>query len=306
VTRVVIHSLEPGSRDARRLASRLGIAAHDIGIHRFPDGELRVTGGPAAPVTIIYAPLDQPNDKLLAILFAAEALRRNRAERLILLAPYMCYMRQDAAFQAGEAISQKVIGRLVADSFNRVVTVDAHLHRTKNIQSIFPGIEAGNLSATPAIAEALRVTSVDPGTVVVGPDEESRRWVSDLANQLGLPHTVARKERRGDRSVDIALADPKLIAGRPVLLVDDIVSSGGTLIACARTLASAGAAAIDAIVVHALFPAELTSAFTLAGIRSVRSTHSVPHPTNAIALDDILAAALRNEIDDGGFAETTS
>jgi ribose-phosphate pyrophosphokinase len=306
VTRVVIQTLRSGSGDAERLASRLGLAAYEIAIHAFPDGELRVAVAPTAPVTIIYAPLDQPNDKLFAILFAAEALRRNGAKRLILVAPYMCYMRQDAAFRPGEAISQKVIGRLLADAFNRIVTVDAHLHRTKNIQNVFPGIEADNLSAMPAIADALRAIGVDPGTVVVGPDEESRRWVGDLADRLGLAHTVAKKERRGDRSVDIALADPNLIAGRPVLLVDDIVSSGGTLIACAKKLASAGAAAIDAIITHALFPAELTGAFTRAGIRSVRSTHSVPHPTNAIALDDILTAALRDEIGDTCSREATS
>ncbi len=306
MTGAVIQTLPSGSGDAKRLAARLGLAAHDIGIHRFPDGELRVTVATAAPVTIMYASLDHPNDKLFAILFAAEALRRIGAKRLILVAPYMCYMRQDAAFRPGEAINQKVIGRLLADAFNRIVTVDAHLHRTKNIQDVFPGIKADNLSAMPAIADALRATGVDPKTVVVGPDEESRRWVVDLAKRLGLAHTVAKKQRRGDRSVDIALADPQLIAGRPVLLVDDIVSSGGTLTACAKTLASAGAATIDAIVTHALFPAELTGAFALAGIRSVRSTHSVPHPTNAIALDDILAAALRDEIGDTCAREATS
>ena len=100
--------------------------------------------------------LDQPNDKLLALLFAAEALRRGGAKRLVLVAPYLCYMRQDAAFHEGEAISQKVIGRLLAGSVDRVITVDAHLHRTKNIRDVFPGIDAENLSAMPAIADALR------------------------------------------------------------------------------------------------------------------------------------------------------
>ncbi len=99
--------------------------------------------------------LIDPNDKLISILFAAEALRRNGAERLVLVAPYLCYMRQDAAFKAGEAISQKVVGRLLAETFDRVITVDAHLHRTKTIQSVFPGIEAEDLSAMPAIADVL-------------------------------------------------------------------------------------------------------------------------------------------------------
>ena len=123
----------------------------------------------------------------------------------------------------------------------------------------FPGIEAENLSAMPAIANSLRPTGIDPATIVVGPDAESRPWVSDLAGRLGLAHMVAQKIRHGDRSVEIAFADPVSVAGRPVLLVDDIVSSGGTLIACARALTAAGATAIDAVITHALFPHAMTA-----------------------------------------------
>jgi ribose-phosphate pyrophosphokinase len=74
------------------------------------------------------------------------------------------------------------------------------------------------------------------------------------------------------------------------------VSSGGTLIACAKALVAGGATAVDAVITHALFPPEMTQAFLSAGLRSIRSTSSVPHPTNAIALDDVLADALRKEI----------
>jgi ribose-phosphate pyrophosphokinase len=264
---------------------------------------MRVTVGPAAPTTVIYASLDQPNDKLLAILFAAEALRRAGAQRLVLLAPYLCYMRQDAAFHQGEAISQRVVGRLIASIVDRVITVDAHLHRTADIAAVFPGIEADNLSAMPVIASALRVTGIDPATVVVGPDTESRPWIRDLADRLGLPYEVAQKIRRGDRSVKIEFAGTALLAGRPVLLVDDIVSSGGTLIACAKALKAAGAGAIDAVITHALFPSGMAREFAEAGVRSVRSTCSVPHPTNAIPLDEILAAALRSEINGQNFPE---
>jgi ribose-phosphate pyrophosphokinase len=306
VNAVAIQSLRISVKDASRLASRLGVAMHEIALHPFPDGELRVTVGPAAATTILYVPLDQPNDKLVAVQFAAEALRREGAKRLVLVAPYLCYMRQDAAFQKGEAISQKVIGQLIAETVDRIITVDAHLHRTKSIQSVFPGIEADNLSAMPAIADALRAAGLDPDTVVVGPDAESRPWVSALASRLGTDCTIAQKTRHSDRSVEIVLADAKLFAGRPALLVDDIVSSGGTLIACAKALAVAGARTIDAIITHALFPPELTSELLRAGIRSIRSTNSVPHPTNAIALDEILAAALRKEISGTGFAGAAS
>ncbi|WP_291684517.1 ribose-phosphate pyrophosphokinase [Bradyrhizobium sp.] len=306
MNKVAIQCLPSGVADARRLAGRLGVGSQEIALHRFPDGEVRVTVGNAASTTIIYASLDQPNDKLIALLFAAEALRRADARRLVLVAPYLCYMRQDKAFSEGEAISQKAVGRLIAGIVDRVITVDAHLHRTTDIKAVFPGIEADNLSAMPAIAGALRLTGIDPATIVAGPDAESRPWVSDLAGQLGLAHIVAQKIRRGDRSVEISFAEAALIAGRPVLLVDDIVSSGGTLMTCARALIAAGATAVDAVVTHALFPSGMAVGFAKAGIRSIRSTSSVPHPTNAIPLDDIFAAALQGEINGATFPETTT
>ena len=291
---VALHCLPSGTADAGRLAARLGLPLQEIAIHRFPDGEIRVTVGTAAPTTIIHASLDQPNDKLIAILFAAEALRRGGAKRLVLLAPYLCYMRQDAAFHPGEAISQRAIGRLIAETFDRVITVDAHLHRTSDIKTVFPGIAADNLSAMPAIAGAL--AGIDGATVVAGPDAESRPWVSDLATRLGLAYAVGRKTRRGDRSVEIDFAGQTAVTARPVLLVDDIVSSGGTLITCARALKESGATTIDAVITHALFPPGMVEEFAHAGIRSIRSTSSIAHPTNAIPLDAVLAAALRNEL----------
>jgi ribose-phosphate pyrophosphokinase len=294
VSGAVVQSLTEGATDAARLAKLIGVPTHLIDVHRFPDGELRVTVGPAAATTILYMPLDRPNDKLLALLFAAEALRRGGVKRLVLVAPYLCYMRQDKAFRDGEAISQKAIGRLLAATVDRVITVDAHLHRTHDIRDVFPGIEAEDLSAMPAIAEAL--SGIDKRTVVVGPDEESEPWVSDLAGRLGLVHAVGRKTRAGDRSVQISFAAPGLFKGRPALLVDDIVSSGGTLTVCAQALRNAGASEVGAVVTHALFPPEMAQDFARAGISSVRSTSSVPHPSNAIALDGILAAALAKEI----------
>ncbi|MGY4314128.1 ribose-phosphate pyrophosphokinase [Bradyrhizobium sp. JR3.5] len=221
-----IQSLPTSSRQAARLAERLGLPSREIAIHNFPDAEIRVTVGPSSPTTILYASLDRPNEKLIALLFATEALRRGGARRLVLLAPYLCYMRQDTAFHEGEAISQNVVGSLLAACVNRVITVDAHLHRTAEIRTVFPGIEADNLSAVPAIADELRKSGIDPATIVIGPDAESQPWIADLAGRLGLSSTVAQKSRAGDRSVELHFPEPARIAGRPALIVDDIVFIG--------------------------------------------------------------------------------
>ncbi|MDE2472581.1 MAG: ribose-phosphate diphosphokinase [Bradyrhizobium sp.] len=305
MTCAAIQWLPASAGIGRQLAERLGFPGQEIALHRFPDGELRVTVGPAAPTTIICCSLNDPNEKLIALLFASEALRRGGARRLVLVAPYLGYMRQDAAFHSGEAISQRAVGDLFANTFDRVITVEAHLHRTPNLHHVFRGIESDNLSATSAIESMFRADALNPAAVIVGPDAESEPWVSDLAGRLGLAHAVGEKIRRGDRSVQVVFSDSALLLHRPVLLIDDIVSSGGTLIACAEALVSSGASSIDALVTHALFPPELLNEFSRAGIRSLRSTNSVPHPTNAIALDEILVNALQREVTRTSSAENS-
>ena len=264
-----------------------------------------MTVGPAATTTILYASLDRPNEKLIVLLFAAEALRRDGAKRLILLAPYLCYMRQDTAFHPGEAISQKIIGSLLAGCLDRVITVDAHLHRTSDIRTVFPGIEADNLSAMPAIAAALSKEALILQRSSSDRMRNRMPWVADLARLLGLTSAVAEKNRRDDRSVEMRFLEPVRIAGRPVLIVDDIVSSGGTMIACAKALASAGATSINAVITHALFSEDVGREMISSGIRSIRSTHSVPHYTNAIALDDLFVDALKMEMTSPEFPEVS-
>jgi ribose-phosphate pyrophosphokinase len=287
----------PGAGDhAQAIAHRLSAAAAPIDVHTFPDAELRVTVAPPSSTVVIYASLHHPQDKLIAVLFASEALRRMGAKRLVLVAPYLCYMRQDQAFRPGEAVSQRVVCHLLSDAFDRVVTVDAHLHRVSKLADAFPRIEADNLSAMGPIAEALKTQGLDPATILIGPDAESEQWVKTLAERLGLSHTVAQKRRRGDATVDIALPDASAVAGRPVLLVDDIVSSGGTLKTCARALLASGAGPIEAVVTHALFDAAAVDDFKRAGIRRIRSTTSVPHSTNEFALDGLIASALMREL----------
>lgn len=297
MTHIALVAMPEAAAGARSLAQALGVPLSLAGIHRFPDGEIKVTAtAGSARTAVIYAPLDHPNDKLIALLFASEALRREGTQRLVLVAPYMCYMRQDTAFRPGEAISQKVIGHLLASAFDRVITVDAHLHRVKRIADVFPGIEADDLSAMPAIADALAQLPGASQTVIVGPDEESESWVRDLARRLGLSFAVARKIRHGDRSVEIAFKETDRFAGKNVILLDDMISSGGTIIACAKALQSAGAVNIDAVVTHALFDEAIAKAFAAAGIRSVRSTDSVPHASNTISLAPVLAEALSREL----------
>ncbi len=238
---------------------------------------------------MLYRSLDAPDAKIVQLLLAAAALRDNGARRVVLVAPYMAYMRQDMAFAPGQAVSQRVIGALLADHFDAVLTVDPHLHRVAALAYVMPGTQAVSISAAPVLAGAIDRAG---NPVLVGPDAESRPWVEAIARPLGLDLMVGTKQRRGDREVVVAFADAARVAGRKVILVDDVISSGVTLAEAARALLAAGAASVEALASHCLASEEDLAALHAAGITRIRSCDSVPGSTATIPLAALLARAI--------------
>ncbi len=286
----------PESADgARRLAGALGVPCHIAELHRFPDGESLVRLPQPVERAVVYRSLDRPNDKLVELALAASVLRRQGASELCLVAPYMAYMRQDAVFRPGEPVSQAVVGDWLGRLFDRFVCVEPHLHRTHGLDAVFVGRPAVALSGAGVIAGRLRADGVAADTVVVGPDEESEPLVAAVARPLGLAAVVGRKERRGDRDVTVVLPDGAPLAGRPVVIVDDVISSGETIFSCARAARAAGASGIRVFGVHALFGADVAARFEAAGLGAPVSCDGVPHPTSALPLAGLIAAALTAE-----------
>ncbi len=277
----------------QRLATRCGIPLRPVSVHRFPDGESLVRIEGQASIAFLYRSLDDPNAKLVELLLAVSALRNAGAARVILIAPYLAYMRQDKAFHDGEAVSQRVIGQLLARCFDGVVTVDPHLHRVQNLGEAIPGIPAIAVSAAPAIVEAL-ADGADQTAVLVGPDSESRQWVQSIAQPLGLDFLVGAKVRKGDRTVELTLPGLENVKGRRAILVDDMISSGTTLIECATLLRNAGASAVEAVVTHALSKQEDLERIAAAGIQPVRATDSTASDIGRIPLDRVLAEAIES------------
>ncbi len=276
-------------------AEMLGMEMRGIDIHTFPDGESLLRVQPVAGTALVYVSLDHPNGKLIHILQAAQALRASGASRIVLVCPYLCYMRQDMAFHEGEAVTQKLLGPLLGPFFDRIVTVDPHLHRVSSLTEVFPGHEADALSAAALIGETVAGDAALKGAVLVGPDGESRQWVAQAAAASGQDFIVATKERFGDRDVRVSLPDATLAAGRPAVIIDDLISSGATMQACARLLRDAGATRVEAMAVHAVCSTNDLARLREAGISRVRSCDSIIHETNAIALAPLLAGALKRE-----------
>ncbi|MDO8379056.1 ribose-phosphate diphosphokinase [Phenylobacterium sp.] len=287
-----IHAFADERAPASRLAEMLGAPLHISGLHVFPDGESLPEVGPATGDVALYRSLNRPDAKLMPLLLAADALRRRGAGRVVLVAPYLCYMRQDEVFRPGQPLSRDVAGRLLGETFDAIVTVEPHLHRTTDLESAFNGAEVVALSAAEPLAAAL--PPPPPGALVIGPDIESEAWAAALARHLGTPHATFLKTRHGDREIELTFADPALVAGRHVVLIDDVCSTGGTLVAAIRQLQSFQAAEIDVVVTHALFDAEAELRLRKAGARRIFSSDSCPHPTNAASLAPLLAQALKD------------
>ena len=291
---VSVQAFADASPLATAMADLLGAPFREIAEHVFPDGETLPTAlAQTGETVVLVCSLDHPNRRLIPLLLAADALRRQGAARLVLVAPYLCYMRQDKVFSPGQPLSRDVVGSLLGHAFDRVVTVDAHLHRTRRLADVFGGVAADDLSAAAPLADALAPLSID---LVIGPDVESRPWALRISEQMGAELIVMHKDRTGDRTVRLSAPDLDRVAGRRVALVDDICASGATLIQATEMLKTAGAASVALGVTHALFDDDVMTALTKAGAAPILSTDSVRHPTNKASLARLLADALQQEL----------
>jgi ribose-phosphate pyrophosphokinase len=277
---------------ARRLGALLNTPTIAVEVHRFPDRECLIRVSAAARTAIFYRSLDDPDHKIVELLLAASAARDQGAERVILVAPYLAYMRQDKAFHAGEAVSQKVIGGLIASHFDGLVTVDPHLHRIAALAEVIPGIPAISLSAAPLLATLIDARD-DP--IIIGPDSESRQWTEAIAAPMGLSTLVATKQRLGDRHVRLAIPGIDKVRDRRTIVVDDMITSGRTLIEAARLLHDAGATSVEAIVTHCLASSDDLAIMKAERIAPIFSTDSIDGPTSKAHLAPLIGAALRDD-----------
>ncbi|MDQ0465971.1 ribose-phosphate pyrophosphokinase [Caulobacter ginsengisoli] len=277
---------------AQRLADALSAPLAVLDVHVFPDGEtLPTVPAGLASTVILYRRLDHPDRRLIPLLLAADAARRAGARRLVLVAPYLPYLRQDTVFAPGQPVSRDAIGQVLGGAFDRIVTVNAHLHRTRDLAEVF-GHPVDNLDVASPLARRL---AGGAAPLVVGPDIESAPWVQSAARAVGGEAMTFLKTREGDREVTLTLAEPERVRGCRVLLLDDICSTGATLEAAIRQLLAAGAARVDVGVIHALFTGPTLDRLAAAGAARIASSDSIPHPTNALELAPSLALALQDE-----------
>jgi len=290
VTKRLVLALPGNETFASQLAESLGLATCAVAWRRFPDSEtyLRIDANVAGADVLVVCTFVEPDLQILPLLFAARTLRELGALKVTLIAPYLAYMRQDMRFHPGEAITSIHFAKLISDAFDELIAVDPHLHRHKSMDEIY-AIPAVVLHAAPFLARWLR-ENVE-ALLIVGPDEESEQWVSEVAAGAGAPFVTLRKTRLGDRDVRIAFPDMTQWQGRVPVLVDDIVSSGQTMREAARQLVADGWPQPVCVAVHALFAGDAYETLRR-DVSRIVSTNTISHLSNQISIVALISDAL--------------
>jgi ribose-phosphate pyrophosphokinase len=283
----------PGSEAAAdKLRVRLGAEAAVATVRHFPDGEIyvRIDSPIDGRDVVLVCGLERPQAKILPLLFLAGTAKDLGARRVGLVAPYLSFMRQDSRFHPGEGVTSTYFARLVSGAVDWLCTVDPHLHRWRSLDAIYQ-IPTELVHAAPSIAAWIR--DHQPAPLLIGPDAESEQWVGAVAEQIDAPYVILEKVRRGDRDVSVSVPDVERHRDRTPVVIDDIISTGRTMIETLHHLTAAGMREPICVAIHAVFSDRAHDDLLAAGAARVVTCDTIEHPSNRISVADALAAGVR-------------
>ncbi len=276
---------------AKKLAKQIKAEYSELQVSSFPDGELKIRypiDVSGKNVIIINGMIPNPNKNLLESVFAIHTAKQLGAEKVTFVAPYLAYMRQDKQFKPGDCISAKVMAKLL-DCADKVIAIDPHLHRIHRLQDIFR-TKAKSVSADPVLAEYIKKNH--PKAIIIGPDIESSQWAKTIADSIGQESMILLKKRYSSTKVRIVVhGDPKKFKGRDVVIVDDIISTGHTMIEPIKQLKKFGAKKITCVGVHGVLVENALKKLKKLGVQVI-TTNTIENPTTKIDVSPIIIGAL--------------
>lgn len=287
-----IFTLPEDSALAKKIGERLGVPLGEATFRHFPDGEsyVRIDSEVANTDIVFLCGLFLPDSKAMMLRFFSHLAKELGAKRVGLVSPYLGYMRQDKRFAPGEAITSKIFAEYVSQTVDWMVTIDPHLHRHKSLNDIY-SVPAQNLHASSAISDWV-IGNVD-NPVLIGPDEESAQWVSEVGRGAKAPFTVLKKIRHGDRDVEVSVPDVEKYRHHTPVLVDDIISTARTMIETVKHIKKLGMKSPICIGVHAVFAEGAYEALKESGASQVATCNTIRHPSNRIDVSGILAREIK-------------
>lgn len=288
---MTVYTLDSGNglaaRIAKLLKDRLMFAEKKV----FPDGEsyVRIPEKPEGAAIIVHS-LSYPQEKrLMELMLAIDALKGVGADTVIAVIPYMAYARQDKRFLEGEPISIKVVLKsLEAAGADALLTVDIHKPSVLEEWLSIPSI---NVVPYREIAEYFREKVSSP--IVLAPDKGALDRASRVAEYIGADFDYLVKER--DRVTGEVKALPKEleVRDREVIIVDDIISTGGTMSLAAKHSLERGARRVYAACTHAVMVKGALDRLLFSGIEEVVATDTVPSPVSKITIAESVAEGIK-------------
>lgn len=265
---------------AQRVAEELELSLGDLEVGRFPDGEVSVQIGESVRGTdcFIIQPTCPPvNENLMELLIVIDAFRRGSAERITVVMPYFGYARQDRKARGREPISAKLVANLIAEAgADRVLAVDLH---TDQLQGFFD-IPLDHLPARRVFADHFKTLGLKgDDVVVVSPDVGGVHQAKLLADELEASFGIVVKRRSGAGRSEVleVIGDFK---NRRVIIYDDMIQTGGTVIDAACALLDRGAAEVHCAVTHPVLSGDASKRLEASPLTSITVSDTIPVPEN--------------------------
>ncbi len=268
---------------ATHLAKILRTSVVDVQFSRFPDGEQYLLAGDLDDESIIVGSVVD-NDALVQLLLLVDACDSS-TNRLVL--PYMAYARQDKRFRTGEPISARAIAQVLSRGVSDVITVNIH---EKEVLKYF-SVPAQNLSLAEDIGAYIRTLHLD-NPLILAPDDGALAFAGQVASANGWDFDHLEKTRLNGSEVRMA---PKQLcaASRSVVIVDDIISTGGTIATATGMLYQQGARDVYAACVHGVLTGGAYVRLMATGIRDVICSDTIERACSKISAADQIARAIR-------------
>jgi len=290
---MIITSCGNSEQLAKTIARKLKAKYSPLTLSQFPDGDIYLkfnTSLKGKKLVIVQSFQPHSDQSLFDIIFAAETAKDLGAKKVILVAPYLAYMRQDKRFHSGEAISSKIMAKLLNNSIDKLITIDPHIHRYKSLKDIFT-ISAKNLTANLIIADYVKKHFHN--VAIIGPDWESYQWAEVIAKHVNAEVSVFKKTRFSSRNVKEEMLKKIDLKGKNVVIVDDIISTGHTIIEAVKKAKKMGAASVSAIGVHGLFVENALSKLKKAGLTKIITTNCIEGTTAKIDVSSLIVEELK-------------
>ena len=241
----------------------------------FPDNELylRFPFKIEDHVLIFQSMYGEPDKRLIETLFAIHTLKDLGAKDISAAITYLAYTRQDRRYKEGEAVSQLITLKMLRDAgLHRLLTFDAHFHAG---MPSFEGLEIRNMKLAPRFKDFFK--DLNDLSVVIGPDDDALELAKLLSIELGLEHGFIEKKRLGDKDVEMRSCSID-VAGKNVIIIDDMISTGTTIVEAIILLKSIGAKDIYIAATHGLFVSNSIEKITLLGVKKIVTSNSIPNP----------------------------